>query len=137
MNGGALEWVLRLHAGAASLCVPLLLRLLGLRGTLHLLDGLARLGRPYASLPPRRICAVVRRRLAHPRIMVRRACLRRGLLLYHLLRLAGLDARLRFAVYPPSLDPRRLHAHCWVSLGGRCLAPPADVPAATVLVWPN
>jgi len=80
---------------------------------------------------------VVRRRLAHPRIMVRRACLRRGLLLYHLLRLAGLDARLRFAVYPPSLDPRRLHAHCWVSLGGRCLAPPADVPAATVLVWPN
>jgi len=66
-------------------------------------------------------------------MMRRRACLRQGLLLFHFLRLAGLPAVVHFGVFSPATDPRRLHGHCWVTLGGVCLSPPPEAPAAVLL----
>ena len=124
------------HAGALALMTPALLGVLGLRRSLILLDLLSR-WHPYRHLSVRRIRAIIRRRLARPRVMIRRACLRHGLVLYHFLRLIGLAPRLHLAVYPPSVDPRRLHGHCWVGLDGKPLLSPPSGPAAEILTWPT
>jgi hypothetical protein len=112
------EFILKAHVWSGATFMPLLVRLLPLKALLSLLTPPANM-RPYRNVPRERIVSMIQRRLRRPRNMKRRACLRRGLMLYHFLRLAGLPAVLHFGVLPPSSDPHRLHAHCWVSLDGR------------------
>ncbi len=123
------EGALRAHVWLVATVLPLLVRVLPLKALLRLMTPAARL-RPYRGVTPERIAAVVARRLRNPRNMRRRACLRRGITLYHFLRLAGAPAVLHFAVYPPEADPGRLHAHCWVTVGGEALSEPPARPAA-------
>jgi hypothetical protein len=125
----ALLWVLRWHVWLVATAAPVLVRMFSLRRLLGLLTPASGL-RPYAHVPPERISEMVRRRLERPRNMRRRACLREGLVLFHFLRLAGLPAELHVGIYPPSSDPRRLHGHCWVTVGGQCFSSPPGSPAA-------
>ena len=120
---------MRGHVWIVATGLPVLVAVFSLRRLVRLLTPPGFL-RPYAGVAPDEIVATVARRLANPRVMRRRPCLRHGLTLLHFLRLAGLPAELRVAVYPPSSDPRRLHAHCWVSLDGRDLTPGPGTPAA-------
>jgi hypothetical protein len=53
--------------------------------------------------------------------------------LFHFLRLAGVPAAVHFGVFSPATDPRRLHGHCWVTLGDVCLSPPPEEPVAVLL----
>ena len=119
---------MRGHVWVFAAVVPVLVGLFSLRRLVGLLSPPGFL-RPYAGVSAEEIAAVVARRLAHPRVMRGRACLRHGLTLLHFLRLAGLAADLHVGVYPPSADPSRLHAHCWVSLDGRDLMPAPGGPA--------
>jgi len=112
--------VLRMHIWAAATLTPLLVRLLSLPLLVRLLTS-PRGCRPYAAVPPEQIAGLVARRLARPRNMRRRACLRQSLVLFHFFRLAGLAAELHVGMYPPSADPARLHGHCWVTIAGRPL----------------
>jgi len=121
--------LLRGHVWVFATVLPALVWLLSLRRLVSLLTP-SRVFRPYAGVAAEEIVSIVARRLAHPRVMRRRPCLRQGLTLLHFLSLAGLPAELHVAVYPPSTDPRRLHAHCWVSLDGRDLIPGPSVPSA-------
>jgi len=75
--------------------------------------------RPYRNIAPQRIADLVNANLRSPRNMKRRICLRKGLLLFHFLRLGGAPAVLHIALHPTSIDPKRLHAHCWVTVKGK------------------
>ncbi len=123
---------LRLHVGLLATMVPLLVRVAPLSRLIRLLTPPAWL-RPYRNADECQIVAAVRRRLASPKNMRRRACLREGLVLYHFLRLAGEPAAIHVGVYPPSSDPGRMHAHCWVTLNGRAVSDPPKEAAATML----
>ena len=126
------EAVLRAHVWLVATLLPLLVRVLPLKALLRLMTPPARL-KPYGAIAPDRIVAAVDGRLRNPRNMRRRACLRHGLTLYHFLRLAGVPAVLEFGVYPPELDPGRMHAHCWVTVDGVAASAPPGQPAAVVL----
>jgi len=127
------EYILRAHVWIAATLLPLWVRLFPLKAVL------ARMTpppwrRPYRNVPMARIVEIVTHRLRNPRHMKRRACLRLGLALFHFLRLAGMPAVLRIAALPPSRDPRRLHAHCWVSVDGRPVADAPTEPMTVLLV---
>jgi len=126
------ETILRAHIWLVATLVPLLVKLLKLKNVLKILTPPPHF-RPYRGTSPHLILTIVRRRLAHPRNMRRRACLREGLTLFHFLRLAGIPARLHFGVYDPGVDQRRLHAHCWVTVEGKPLSLPPGDPTALVL----
>jgi hypothetical protein len=118
--------------------IPLLVRWLPLHRVLRLLSGgrkpsARRVGWLYAGISADRIVQMVRHRLRAPRMMIRRPCLREGLLVFHFLRRAGFDPIIRFAVYPPNSDPNRLHAHCWVTLNDQPLNDEPQGPHAVVL----
>ena len=123
-----IEWVLTLHVWAVATVTPLLDRCLSLRRLLTLATP-PRRRQPYRSVEAERIVETVLRRLRHPRQMRRRACLRRGLVLFHFLRLAGRPAALHIGALPLGADRRRLQTHCWISLDGRAVAedPPEDL----------
>lgn len=123
------ERVMRAHVWLAAAILPLLDRLLPLKRLVSLLRP-PRWLHPYAGLADEWIVAAVQRRLRRPRNMRRRACLRRGLVLFHFLRLAARPAELRFGVFPEPDERGQMRAHCWVELDGRCLGDPADAPAA-------
>lgn len=124
------ETWLRLHIGLFATATPLLVRLpLGV--LLRLTEGPGWF-RPYRRWRAEQIQAMVDRRLADPRMMRRRACLRYGLVLYHFLRLAGLDARLHFGLHPQADAADAMRAHCWVTLAGRPINPPAGLELAAV-----
>ena len=125
--------VLRGHIWLLATLIPLLEKFVPLKWWLRLLTPPARF-KPYASTPPEEISRLVAHRLREPRNMRRRACLRQGLTLFHFLKLAGWPAVLHIGVFPPSLDSRRMHAHCWVTLNGVPLSPPPEQPVATLLV---
>ena len=127
------EFILRLHVWVTAALVPLLVKLLPLRALLRLFTPSARL-RPYAGVSQRRMVELVARRLRRPRHMRRRACLRRGLVLFHFLRLAGVPALLHIGVFPPGAEADRMKAHCWVSVEGRCLSDPPEGDVAISLV---
>ena len=124
--------ILRGHVWLAAAIVPLLVRLLPIRLLVSVMTP-PRWLHLYRRVPAERMAAVVAHRLRRPRVMRRRACLRQGLVLFHVLRLAGRPAVLHFGVYPPSVDPRRLHGHCWVTVNDVCLSAPPDQPAAVVM----
>jgi hypothetical protein len=115
-----------------ALVIPLLLRVFPLRWVLRLLAP-PRWWRPYAGMAPGRIAEAVARRLARPRMMRRRACLREGLLLFHFLCLAGGEPTVHFAVFPPDEAPSPVHAHCWVTLGGRAWSEPPQGPSVELM----
>jgi len=123
--------VVRGHVWVFAAVLPVLVRALSLRRLVRLLTPPGFL-RPYAGIAADEIVRMVARRLARPRMMRRRPCLRQGLTLLHFLRLAGLAAELHVAVYPPSADRNRMHGHCWVSLDGRDLMPGPGAPAAEI-----
>jgi len=121
------------HVWIVATLIPLLDRWLSLRRLLAVATPPARL-RPYRSVPVERIVQVVLRRLRNPHHMRRRACLRRGLMLFHFLRLSGRAAALHIGMLN-NADAPRLQGHCWVSLNGRPVAetPPADLAALLVI----
>jgi hypothetical protein len=124
---------LRGHIWLLATLIPLLEKFIPLKWLLRLLTPPARF-KPHAGTPPEEISRLVARRLREPRNMRRRACLRQGLTLFHFLKLAGWPAVLHIGVFPPSLDSRRMHAHCWVTLNGVPLSPPPEQPVAVLLV---
>jgi len=126
------EFILRAHVWTAATFLPLLVRWLPLRRLLKMMTPPTFL-RPYASVSRERIVAIVEHRLRTPRNMRRRACLRRGLMLFHFLRLAGCDAVLQFGVFPPGVDANRMHGHCWVTVAGECIADPPGEDLAVVM----
>ncbi|MGA2242584.1 MAG: lasso peptide biosynthesis B2 protein [Verrucomicrobiota bacterium] len=125
--------ILRGHIWLLATLIPLLEKIIPLKWLLRLLTPPSRF-KPYAGTPSEEISRLVTHRLREPRNMRRRACLRQGLTLFHFLKLAGWPAVLRIGVFPPSLDSRRMHAHCWVTLNGVPLSPPPEQSAATLLV---
>ena len=125
--------LLRAHVWALATVVPLMVRLVALPRLLRWLTPPAELC-PYRRFPVDRIVTVVRRRLANPRNMRRRACLREGLVLFHFLRLSERPAELHFGIYPTPDKIGRMHAHCWVTLGGDSVSTPPGDPHAVLLV---
>jgi len=124
--------ILRAHVWSLAFLIPVLVRLLPLRWVLRTMAP-PRWWRPYRGVPQAAIAEAIRRRLANPRQMKRRACLREGLMLFHFLCLTGQEPEMHFGVFPPEPAPRRVHAHCWVTLDGReCSAPPQG-PSAEVM----
>ena len=128
------DLLLRGHVWLLATLIPLLVRVIPLKKLIILLTPPARF-RPYRGISTDRIVELVRRRLRAPRNMRRRACLREGLTLFHFLRLTGRPAIMHFGVFPPSADPQRMHAHCWVTLNGRAVSSPPEQSHATVLVY--
>jgi hypothetical protein len=124
--------MLKAHVALVATAMPLLVRLIPLKRLLRLLEP-PRWMRCYRNVDIERIAAVVEARLARPRMMVRRACLRKGLTLYHFLRLSGRPAELVFGVFPSADAKGRMHGHCWVSVDGRAVSEPAAAPVAVVL----
>jgi hypothetical protein len=124
--------LLRGHVWFAAAVVPLLVRVLPIRSLVRAMTP-PRWLHLYRQVPAEQMAAVVSHRLRKPRVMRRRACLRHGLVLFHVLKLAGYPAMLHFGVYPPSRDPRRLHGHCWITVGDVCLSEPPSEPAAVVM----
>jgi hypothetical protein len=76
---------------------------------------------------------LVDRRLARPLVMAYRPCLRRGLVLFHMLQLADLPARLHFGLYPKRQVADAFRGHCWVTVNGDCIGEPPE-PSLTV-IW--
>jgi hypothetical protein len=126
------RFLLRGHIWLLATLIPLLEKFIPLKWLLRLLTPPSRF-KPYGGMPPEEISRLVAHRLRRPRNMRRRACLRHGLTLFHFLRLAGCPAVLHIGVFPPRIDSRRMHAHCWVTLNDVCLIPPPEQPAATLL----
>jgi hypothetical protein len=112
--------VLAGHVWFVATVIPLLDKFLTLERMLRRLTP-RRPSRLYEGTDPVLISRIVHRRLRSPFLMRRRACLRLSLVLYHFARLAGAEAVFHVAVFPPSTDPKRLHAHSWVTVGGACL----------------
>ncbi len=124
--------ILRAHIWLLATLIPLLEKFIPLKTLLRWLTPSSRF-KPYAKVAPEEISRLVARRLRAPRNMRRRACLRHGLTLFHFLKLAGWPAVLRIGVFPPSVDCRRMHAHCWVTLNGILFSPPPEQPVAALL----
>ena len=131
---GAIRGLLILHVWIVAAAIPLLDRFLTLERMLQLLTP-RRPFRPYRGMSPEWIAGTVRRRLRRPVNMRRRACLRLSLVLYHFLRLAGTKAVFHVAAFPPSADPKRLHAHSWVTVGQECLSEPPQGQAVEILTY--
>lgn len=120
-----------MHVAILSLLIPDLSKRLSLAKLLQLFTP-RRVSRRYATLTQEDIMRTIERRLRAPWRMRGRPCLRRGLLLFYFLRLAGIPAVLHFGVYRSS-GPRE-QAHCWVVVNGQCVADPPQEPYALVLV---
>ena len=132
---GSAPRLLRAHVHLFVLVVPVMYRLAPLRWLLRLATPPERLA-PYRNVPAETILSIVSRRLRRPRLMRRRPCLRKGLTLFHFLRLAGLRPQLHFGVFAPAPHARRCRAHCWLTLDNRALADAPQEPCAEVLVYP-
>lgn len=130
--GGLARRLLVVHVWVVAAVIPLLDRFLTLERMLRLFTPKRPL-QAYRGAGPDLITEIVRRRLRRPVHMRRRACLRLSLVLYHFAHLAGVDAVFHVAVFPPSADPKRLHAHSWVTVRDICLSDPPQGHAAEVL----
>jgi hypothetical protein len=81
---------------------------------------------------PDEILAHIDHHLAGCRRMRGRRCLRRGLLVFYFLRLAGYPAVLHMGVF--ARPQGRTLAHCWTSIGSRVDDPP-QAPCTPLLEW--
>ncbi len=131
---GIVKAGLVLHVWIVAAMCPLLDRFLTLERMLRLFTPRRPFG-PYVGISPDLIAAIVRRRLERPIYMRRRPCLRLSLVLYHFLRLSGAEAVFRVAMFPPSSDPKHLHAHSWVTVGEACLGEPVKDRAVEILTY--
>lgn len=87
------------HVWTIAAVIPLLLRVLSLKTILEIFTP-SPLFQPYRGMSAEDLANVVKNRLRRPVYMVRRACLREGLLMFHFLRLAGFEATLHVSVHP-------------------------------------
>lgn len=132
-------WTLWLHLGALAPLIPDLSKLLSLATLLRLFTP-RRPSRLYAGIRADEIVAAVERRLRNPWRMRGRRCLRKGLLTFYFLRLAGIPAVLNFGVY--RVGGSRERAHCWVTIGGKVVSDPPEHPFVLLLAhgaegpWP-
>jgi hypothetical protein len=127
--GGFARGLLIAHVWIVAAIIPLLDKFLSLERMIRLLTP-KRPFRLYRAADPAFVSRIVHRRLQRPIHMRRRACLRLSLVMYHFARLAGIEAVFHVAVFPPSVDPKRLHAHSWVTAGDACLCEPPAGQAA-------
>jgi len=113
--------MLRLHIAVAATVIPDASKVFSLR---HLLSWFTprQPSRWYAGIDEAQITTLIRRRLQHPWRMRGRRCLREGLLCFYFLRLTSVPAILHFGVFK-NPDSREL-AHCWITVGDRCVTPP-------------
>jgi hypothetical protein len=131
MSGAPLPPRLRLAVWARSVVLPDLSRIVPLQTLLRWYT-------PAGTCPHWQgrgeieILAHVDRHLAGCRRMRGRRCLRRGLLAFYFLRLAGRPAVLHFGVF--ARPQGRTLAHCWTSVGALVDDPPT-APCTTVLEW--
>jgi len=123
-----------MHIGLVATAIPLLTKLLPLKRLLQMLTPTANF-HPYKSISPEQVIELVRRKLYRPRQMRRRACLREGLTLFYFLRLAGTPAEIHIAVHNPTVNTKRIHAHCWVVLDGVPITEPISGPNTTILTY--
>lgn len=130
------RYILRWHVWVMATALPLVVDLFSLKALLSALTPVPWC-RPYMSVPPGAVVRIVQHRLRRPRNMRRRSCLRLSLTLFHFLRLAGVPAVLQIGAFPPSRDPRRLHAHCWVTVDGVPVAGAPAEPLAVLLTHPG
>jgi hypothetical protein len=65
-------------------------------------------------------------------LRLKNPCLLRSLIIFHMLRRKGLDARIHFGVKRDGAD---LAGHSWLSLGGRCLLEGKDHLASYVEMY--
>lgn len=124
--------MLRAHVWLLATLLPLLVRFVPLPRLMVLLTP-RRV--PYVGISPQHVTDLVNRRLANPRNMRRRACLRHGLTLFHFLRLSGYNAILNFSIYPLAQTEVRMQGHCWVSLAGKCISTPPSPGGVLVLTY--
>ena len=124
-------WILHLHVAALAVVIPDLSKIVPLAKLLKWFKP-GRPGRLYAGMSAEKILEVVQHRLRAPWRMRGRRCLRRSLLGFYFLRLAGVPAVLNFGVY----KAKGLHerAHCWITIDGRCAADPPKEPYVLILV---
>jgi hypothetical protein len=90
----------------------------------------------WSHLNEREILDHIDRHLAGCRRMRGRRCLRRGLLAYYFLRLAGHPAVLHVGVF--ARPQGRTLAHCWTTCstaGGELVDDPPQAPCVPVLEW--
>jgi len=123
---------LKVHVWLMATIIPLFLKILPLEAILRLLTPRESF-KAYEGVGRELIIETVNKRLQNPKNMKRRACLRKGLVLFHFLRLGGANAVLHFGVYAPSTQENRMHAHCWVTVDGTCVSAPPGEPAAEML----
>lgn len=124
--------ILRLHVMLLAAVIPDLSKFLPLPALLRMFTP-RRPSMVYEGLSEQSIVTSILQRLRNPWRMRGRRCLRVGLLSFYFLRLAGIPVELRFGVYTLA-GPREL-AHCWITLGGRCLTEPPREAYVPILTW--
>lgn len=120
-----MTWLLSVHIRLITLLIPLLDHHLTPVQMARLFSR-GRAWKPYRRISPEVVVRQVQQALRRPRWMKRRSCYRLGLTTCHFLGLAGTAPHLHFAIAPPSLDSRRLHGHCWVTLGDQTMTAPPE-----------
>ena len=128
--------LLRCHVWFVATAVVPMAKFLPLKRVLRLLSP-PRWFRPYRGIPAGMIRRVVDRRLARPVVMTYRPCLRKGLVLFHMLQLAGLPARLHFGLYPRSREGEAFRGHCWVTVDGEFVGEAPDESLTAVWTHPG
>jgi len=123
--------LLRGHVWLAAAVMPILVDMLNLPMLMRLLTP-PRWWKPYRGASVEQMLDVVERRLSRPINMRRRVCLRRSLVLYHFLLLAGRQASIEFGVFAPSAEDGSMHGHCWVSVDGQAVTDESNLPPAIV-----
>lgn len=109
----------RAMAAAATIIIPVAVRVLPLRATLALCDAWPRF--PGAHARADAIARRVDRWMSHGRTVWRPTCLTRTLVLYTMLRQHGHAPRLHIGT---AGSVSRFRAHAWISLGGAAVAEP-------------
>jgi len=132
--GKALKIALSIHVWIIAAIIPLLVRVLSLKRILEVFTP-SPLFLPYRDMSAEDLTGVVKNRLKRPIYMVRRACLREGLLIFHFFRLAGLEATLHISVHPREVSGR-YHAHCWITSSGKTVSSPPGLKMAEVFSYP-
>lgn len=131
MTGSRLTLGQRLAVWGRSIVLPDLSRHASLQRLLRWYTP-AQAARPWSAYRAEDILAHIDGHLARCRRMRGRRCLRRGLLAFYFLRLAGHPAVLHLGVF--ARPQGRTLAHCWVSVGGIVDDPPT-APCTEVLQW--
>ncbi len=129
------KFTLRVHVGLLATFIPLLVKFISLPRLAKLLTPPGWLGL-YRRASAELIVETVHRRLATPRNMKRRSCLREGLVLFHFLKLAGIPAVMHFCVYQQQENSSRMHAHCWVTVDDAAILEPPANPHVIMFVHP-